>query len=65
MNEKSPDGQRLNLNSNKSVKSTFDDEIFLVTKTTGTQNKSIGFTREEIAKLLPSIKRFLGQDNPS
>ena len=43
----------------KSVKSTFDDNIFLVTKTTGTKNKSMGFTRKEIARLLPEIQNFM------
>jgi len=47
------------LEFDKSVKSTFDDNIFLVTKTTGTKNKSIGFTRKEIARLLPEIQNFM------
>ncbi len=47
------------LEFDKSVKSTFDDNIFLVTKTTGTKNKSIGFTRKKIARLLPEIQNFM------
>jgi hypothetical protein len=46
-----------------STKSNFADETFLVVRTIREGNKAIGFTRREMAQLLPEIQRFLWQDN--
>ena len=54
-----------NVEPYKSVTSIFDDSIFLINKTTGTLNKSIGFTRKEVAGLLPKMQQFLTQDDAS
>lgn len=43
----------------KSIKFTFDRNIFLTNKSIGTQNKPSVFTREDMAVLLPGIIRFL------
>ncbi len=54
-----------NVEPPKSTTSIFDDSIFLINKTTGTLNKSIGLTRKEVVELLPKIRKFLTQDDTS
>ena len=45
----------------KSVASNFDDSTFLINKTTGALNKSIGLTREEVIGMLPKMRKFVAQ----